>query len=38
MFLSYLVAASGFVKGVAIGVTLAVTAKKCCHRRKGGRS
>lgn len=40
MILSYLVATSGFVKGVAIGAALAVTAKQCCrcYRRKGKRS
>jgi len=38
MILSYLVATSGFVKGVAIGASLAFAAKKCCDRRKGKRS
>lgn len=37
MILSYLVATSGFVKGMAIGASLAVVAKKCCDCRKGKR-
>ncbi len=38
MVLTYLVAASGFVKGVALGAAMAVAAKKCCKRRYGRRS
>ena len=35
MVLSYLIATAGFVKGVGIGAVLAVSAKKCCDRRRG---
>jgi hypothetical protein len=38
MILSYLVAGSGFVKGITIGAALAVAASKCRNRRRGRRS
>ncbi len=37
MVLSYLVATSGFVKGIALGTVMAVVACKRCGRRKGKR-
>ena len=38
MILSYLVATSAFVKGVAIGAGLAVAAKNYCGGKMGKRS
>jgi hypothetical protein len=38
MILSYLVATSGFAKGIAIGAALVLAAKTCRDRRKGDRS
>ena len=38
MILSYLVATSAFVKGVAIGAGLAVVAKNYCGGKMGKRS